>query len=213
MASSRRRSASDKPSSGRANCRRSSSAARARERRSSSRAASEPTSRFAGRTAGSGSSSNRRRTSSLELARNALTSASASRPLRRWRSTAATIGSWAERATPQSASASVTPIDPASTHEATDGSRPLARTSRLETHSTRRPQSVAIPRGPSRSSTRSAWTTRASSMGESVRRGAFACRRRTRVSARVLVASTTTGTSHAPSARQRSSLLNPSATS
>jgi len=151
-----------------------------------SRAASALSSRLVGRTVASGDSRRARRSTSLELARNALTSASASRPVSLCLATASTSRSWTERATPQSASARVTPIAPASTREATEGSRFVASARRLVTHSSRLSQSVAIARGPSFSSTRSAWTTRASSMGETVRSGAFARRSRARVAARVL---------------------------
>jgi len=73
--------------------------------------------------------------------------------------------------------------------------------------------SLPMVAGPSRSSRRRAWTTRASSIGVSVRGGRLESSSAALASALLRGRSTTTGTDSAPAARQRARRLKPSSTS
>lgn len=76
-----------------------------------------------------------------------------------------------------------------------------------------RPQTLAMVLGPSFCSCRSAQTTRASSMGDSVRGGRLASSRATICSETERGASTSTGTRSRPSRRQCANRLKPSISS
>jgi hypothetical protein len=88
-----------------------------------------------------------------------------------------------------------------------------ASVNRVVTHDGFLPRTWAIPLGPSPSSRRIDCTTRASSIGVSVRGGRFASSRATFCANPEAAVSRTTGTSGKPDARHLSRRLKPSMTS
>ncbi len=193
-----------------------SSTSLARSSRSSIRVPSAPSGealRLAGRTVSSGAESNRRRSRSSSAMRYALTRASDSRPFSPCWSTDAHSASCSSGCRAHSACARDTPTSPLSTRLATAGDSLSAITSRMPTQPGFFPHTPAIVFGPSLSSWRKDQTTRASSMGVSVRRGLLARSSATFCSTADSGRSTTTGTGSTPWLCQRSRRLNPSTTS
>jgi hypothetical protein len=139
--------------------------------------------------------------------------ASASCPLRPCPSIASHTASWASWSSAQSACASVTPTAPISTRRATSSLSRSASINRVVTHDGFLPRTWAMPLGPSPSSWRIECTTRASSIGVSVRGGRLASSRATFCSKFETVVSRTAGTHGSPDARHLSRRLKPSMTS
>lgn len=174
--------------------------------------AEPPWSRAAG-VAPLGSRTSASRVGASVEARQVARNASASREVSACRSTASPSRFCSARPKAESARAAVSESLPRSSRAAISGARRRASVSRRSTQRGFRPRILAMAVSESWSSSRREATTRASSIGLAVLAGVLASRRRAFMAARVSTASTTTGISPRPSARQRARRLNPSRTS